>query len=115
MDFASEEDMQKAMELNGKKVMGQELKLDMPRSKETTQEDKKGKRLHLVGKGGVLNDLSPPFLGMREWFGTQACDVRRKMSFSAMSSVPVRSNVCRFYPQSLEHLEHGLPVGPTPF
>lgn len=35
--------MQKAMELNGKKVMGMELKLDMPRSKETTQEDKKGK------------------------------------------------------------------------
>lgn len=34
--------MQKAMELNGKKVMGQELKLDMPRSKETAQEDKKG-------------------------------------------------------------------------
>lgn len=99
--------MQKAMELNGKKVMGQELKLDMPRSKETTQEDKKGKNVHLVGGGGVLNDPSPPFLGMREWFGTQACNVRRKMTFSAMSSVPVRSNVCRFYPQSLEHLEHG--------
>lgn len=43
VDFSSEEDMQKAMELNGKKVMGMELKLDMPRSKETTQEDKKGK------------------------------------------------------------------------
>ncbi|XP_011613282.2 nucleolin isoform X4 [Takifugu rubripes] len=41
VDFSSEEDMQKAMELNGKKVMGMELKLDMPRSKETTQEDKK--------------------------------------------------------------------------
>lgn len=35
--------MHKAMELNGKKVMGQELKLDMPRSKETAQEDKKGR------------------------------------------------------------------------
>lgn len=40
--------MQKAMELNGKKVMGQELKLDMPRSKETAQEDKKGKDLCLM-------------------------------------------------------------------
>lgn len=49
VDFASEEDMQKAMELNGKKVMGQELKLDMPRSKETAQEDKKGKDLCLMG------------------------------------------------------------------
>lgn len=39
--------MQKAMELNGKKVMGQELKLDMPRSKETAQEDKKGKDICL--------------------------------------------------------------------
>lgn len=42
MDFASEEDMQKALELNGKKVMGQELKLDMPRSKDGSQEGKKG-------------------------------------------------------------------------
>lgn len=43
MDFASEEDMQKALELNGKKFMGQELKLDMPRSKDGSQEGKKGK------------------------------------------------------------------------
>lgn len=42
VDFASEEDMQKALELNGKKVMGQELKLDMPRSKDGAQEGKKG-------------------------------------------------------------------------
>lgn len=42
MDFASEEDMQKAMELNGKKFMGQELKLDMPRSKDASQDGKKG-------------------------------------------------------------------------
>lgn len=35
--------MQKALELNGKKVLGQELKLDMPRSKEGSQEGKKGK------------------------------------------------------------------------
>lgn len=46
VDFASEEDMQKALELNGKKVMGQELKLDMPRSKDGSQEGKKGK-IHL--------------------------------------------------------------------
>lgn len=43
VDFASEEDMQKALELNGKKVMGQELKLDTPRSKDSSQEGKKGK------------------------------------------------------------------------
>ncbi|XP_036970840.1 nucleolin isoform X2 [Acanthopagrus latus] len=41
VDFASEEDMQKAMELNGKKFMGQELKLDMPRSKDASQDGKK--------------------------------------------------------------------------
>lgn len=44
VDFASEEDMQKAMELNGKKFMGQELKLDMPRSKDASQDGKKGER-----------------------------------------------------------------------
>lgn len=43
VDFASEEDMQKALELNGKKFMGQELKLDRARSKENSQEGKKGK------------------------------------------------------------------------
>lgn len=42
MDFGSEDDMQKALELNGKKVMGQEVKLDKARSKQTTQEGKKG-------------------------------------------------------------------------
>ncbi|XP_047443286.1 nucleolin [Mugil cephalus] len=41
VDFSSEEDMQKAMELNGKKVMGQELKLDRARSKDSSQEGKK--------------------------------------------------------------------------
>ncbi|CAG5864192.1 unnamed protein product [Menidia menidia] len=41
VDFASEEDMNKAMELNGKKVMGQELKLDKARSKESSQDGKK--------------------------------------------------------------------------
>lgn len=50
VDFASEEDMQKAMELNGKKLMGLELKLDMPRSKETAQEDKKGEARSTEGK-----------------------------------------------------------------
>lgn len=42
VEFASEEDRTKALELNGKKVLGQELKLDMPRSKESSQEGKKG-------------------------------------------------------------------------
>ncbi|XP_067370797.1 nucleolin isoform X2 [Channa argus] len=41
VDFASEEDMQKALELNGKKVLGQEVKLDKARSKENSQEGKK--------------------------------------------------------------------------
>lgn len=42
VDFASEADMQKALELNGKKVLGQEMKLDMPRTKDGAQEGKKG-------------------------------------------------------------------------
>ncbi|XP_029286108.1 nucleolin [Cottoperca gobio] len=41
VDFASEEDMQKALELNGKKFMGQELKLDRARTKESSQDGKK--------------------------------------------------------------------------
>ncbi|XP_060933550.1 nucleolin [Limanda limanda] len=41
VEFNTEEDMQKALELNGKKVMGQELKLDRARSKENSQEGKK--------------------------------------------------------------------------
>uniref|UniRef100_A0A3Q3K0A1 Nucleolin n=1 Tax=Monopterus albus TaxID=43700 RepID=A0A3Q3K0A1_MONAL len=41
VEFASEKDMQKAMELNGKKIMGQEVKLDKARSKENSQEGKK--------------------------------------------------------------------------
>lgn len=45
MEFSTDEDMQKALELNGKKVMGQELKLDRARNKETSQEGKKGKTL----------------------------------------------------------------------
>ncbi|XP_074524644.1 nucleolin [Halichoeres trimaculatus] len=41
VDFASEEDLQKALELNGKKIMGQEVKLDKARSKDSSQENKK--------------------------------------------------------------------------
>ncbi|KAL3047299.1 hypothetical protein OYC64_021510 [Pagothenia borchgrevinki] len=41
VEFSSEEDMQKALELNGKKFMGQELKLDRAKSKETSQDGKK--------------------------------------------------------------------------
>lgn len=62
MDFASEEDMQKALELNGKKFMGQELKLDMPRSKDGAQEGKKGKNvLRKVSFFSffLLNDICP--------------------------------------------------------
>uniref|UniRef100_A0A8C8C236 Nucleolin n=1 Tax=Oncorhynchus tshawytscha TaxID=74940 RepID=A0A8C8C236_ONCTS len=41
VEFASAEDMQTAMELNGKKCMGQELKMDKARSKGNSQEEKK--------------------------------------------------------------------------
>uniref|UniRef100_A0A3Q2WG61 Nucleolin n=1 Tax=Haplochromis burtoni TaxID=8153 RepID=A0A3Q2WG61_HAPBU len=43
VDFASEEDLQKGLELNGKKVMGQEVKLEKARSKEGSQDSKKEK------------------------------------------------------------------------
>lgn len=48
VDFASEEDLNKALELNGKKVMGQELKLDRAHSKENAQEGRKGNYFYKV-------------------------------------------------------------------
>lgn len=58
VDFSSEEDLQKALELNGKKFMGQELKLDRARSKDSSQEGKKGKWLnecaHLVKQNKII-------------------------------------------------------------
>lgn len=47
VDFASEEEVQKALELNGKKLMGLPLKLDRARSKENAQENKKGNDIQL--------------------------------------------------------------------
>ena len=44
VDFASEDDLLKALEQNGKKIMGHEVKLDRARSKETAMEGKKGRR-----------------------------------------------------------------------
>ncbi|XP_064808681.1 nucleolin [Oncorhynchus masou masou] len=41
VEFATAEDMQTAMELNGKKCMGQELKMDKARSKGNSQDEKK--------------------------------------------------------------------------
>ncbi|KAJ8374320.1 hypothetical protein SKAU_G00049000 [Synaphobranchus kaupii] len=41
VDFATEDDLLKALELNGKKIMGQEVKLDRARSKENSMEGKK--------------------------------------------------------------------------
>ncbi|XP_077463561.1 nucleolin isoform X2 [Stigmatopora argus] len=41
VEFESEEDMLKGLELQGKKVMGFEIKLDKARSKEFSQDDKK--------------------------------------------------------------------------
>lgn len=45
VEFGSAEDMQTALELNGKKCMGQELKMDKARSKGNSQEEKKGRGL----------------------------------------------------------------------
>lgn len=73
VDFSSEEDMQKAMELNGKKVMGMELKLDMPRSKETTQEDKKGKAHPPRGKDSGNDPQTLYFLAC------MSCSVLRRV------------------------------------
>uniref|UniRef100_A0A096MGR1 Nucleolin n=1 Tax=Poecilia formosa TaxID=48698 RepID=A0A096MGR1_POEFO len=41
VDFENEDDLNRALELNGKKFMGQEVKLDKARSKESSQEGKK--------------------------------------------------------------------------
>ncbi|KAM9503260.1 nucleolin [Salvelinus alpinus] len=41
VEFSSAEDMQTALELNGKKCMGQELKMDKARSKGNSQDEKK--------------------------------------------------------------------------
>ncbi|MEQ2209703.1 hypothetical protein XENOCAPTIV_002863 [Xenoophorus captivus] len=54
-DFATEEDLNKALELNGKKVMGQEVKLDKARSKENSQEGKKGILLSIVEKNLMVS------------------------------------------------------------
>lgn len=43
MDFLSAEDMDKALQLNGKKLMGLEIKLEKAKSKESLKENKKGR------------------------------------------------------------------------
>ncbi|MBN3321432.1 NUCL protein, partial [Atractosteus spatula] len=40
VDFATEEDLQKALELNGKKLLGLELRVDKARSKQNAQQDR---------------------------------------------------------------------------
>lgn len=42
VDFGTEEELQQALGLNGKRFMGQPIKLDRARSKEDSQESKKG-------------------------------------------------------------------------
>ena len=42
MDFLSAEDMDKALQLNGKKLMGLEIKLEKAKIKESLKENKKG-------------------------------------------------------------------------
>ncbi|NXS61948.1 NUCL protein, partial [Brachypteracias leptosomus] len=41
VDFSSAEDLEKALQLNGKKLMGSEIKLEKAKSKETMKENKK--------------------------------------------------------------------------
>ncbi|XP_049577187.1 nucleolin isoform X2 [Syngnathus scovelli] len=41
VEFSSEEDMEKALELNGKKVMGHEIKIDRAKTKGASQDSKK--------------------------------------------------------------------------
>ncbi|KFV89824.1 Nucleolin, partial [Eurypyga helias] len=41
VDFSSAEDLEKALQLNGKKLMGMEIKLEKAKSKETIKENKK--------------------------------------------------------------------------
>lgn len=45
MDFSSAEDLDKALQMNGKKLMGSEVKLEKAKSKETMKENKKGMAL----------------------------------------------------------------------
>ena len=42
MDFSSAEDLDKALQMNGKKLMGLEVKLEKAKNKETMKENKKG-------------------------------------------------------------------------
>lgn len=48
VDFATEEELQKALELNGKKMLGQEIKLDRARNKEDSGDVKKGRLVFLL-------------------------------------------------------------------
>lgn len=48
VDFGSEEELQQALGLNGKKFMGQPIKLDRAKSKEDSQESKKGNMHFLI-------------------------------------------------------------------
>lgn len=47
VDFGTEEELQQALGLSGKKFMGQAIKLDRARSKEDSQESKKGNVCYL--------------------------------------------------------------------
>ena len=60
VEFASAEDMQTAMELNGKKCMGQELKMDKARSKGNSQEEKKGRGCFLAERFALLAEVRKP-------------------------------------------------------
>lgn len=42
MDFSSEADVDKALKLNGKKLLGLEIKLEKAKTRECIQENKKG-------------------------------------------------------------------------
>ncbi|KAL7867009.1 hypothetical protein AOLI_G00148230 [Acnodon oligacanthus] len=82
VDFASEEEMQKALTLNGKKCMGLALKLDRARSKENSQENKKEKDARTLFVKNLPYTITQDEL--KEIFD-QAIDIRIPMGYNGSS------------------------------
>ncbi|XP_056304560.1 nucleolin isoform X2 [Danio aesculapii] len=82
VDFASEEELQKALELNGKKLLGQPVKLDKARSKENSQENKKERDARTLFVKNLPYSITQDDL--REIFD-QAVDIRVPMGNTGTS------------------------------
>nr|XP_055073926.1 nucleolin isoform X9 [Misgurnus anguillicaudatus] len=82
VDFSSEEELQKALELNGKKLMGQPLKLDRARSKESSQDAKKERDARTLFIKNLPYSITQDEL--REVFD-QAVDIRVPMGQNGSS------------------------------